>query len=253
VFTVTRREQVRTQLLQRARDDERIVGAAITGSAASGGEDRWSDIDLFFGVAGGYDIAETLNEWSEFVYAELGAVHHFNLRAGAATYRAFLLGELLEIDLAFTPAAEFGPLGNGAFDVVFGDPAPRQPRSDDADHLIGLAWHHVLHARIFIERGAPWQAEYWISAIRDETLALASLRLGLPAAYAKGSDKLPADITTPVQDALVRSLDAAELSRALQAATRALIGELRETGSAVADRLTQPLLALAARQWEGAP
>ncbi|MDT4963233.1 MAG: hypothetical protein QOF87_2880, partial [Pseudonocardiales bacterium] len=118
---------------------------------------------------------------------------------------------------------------------------------------IGLAWHHVLHARIFIERGPPWQAEHWISAIRDETLALASLRLGLPAAYAKGSDKLPADITTPVQDALVRSLDAAELSRALQAATRALIGELRETGSAVAGRLTQPLLALAARQWEGAP
>jgi predicted nucleotidyltransferase len=253
VFTVARRELIRTQLLERARDDEHIVCAAITGSAASGAQDRWSDIDLFFGVAEGYDVAETLSDWSEFVYSELGAVHHFNLQSGAATYRAFLLRELLEIDLAFTPAADFGPLGHGAFDVVFGEPAPRQPRADDADHLIGLAWHHVLHARISIQRGAPWQAEYWISAIRHETLALACLRLGLPAAYAKGSDKLPADVTAPVQDALVRSLDPAELSRALQAATRALISELRETDAAVAERLTLPLLALAARQREGAP
>ena len=247
MFTVARREQVRAQLLERARDDERIVGAAITGSAASGTADRWSDIDMFFGVAEGYDVADTLQEWSEFVYGELGAVHHFNLQSGAATYRAFLLEELLEIDLAFTPAAEFGPLGHGAFDVVFGDPAPRQPRATDADHLIGLAWHHVLHARIFIERGAPWQSEYWISAIRDETLALACLRLGLPAAYAKGSDRLPAEVTAPVRDALVRSLDEAELSRALQAATRALIGELRQTDAAVAERLSPALLALAAR------
>jgi hypothetical protein len=130
---------------------------------------------------------------------------------------------------------------------VFGDPAPRQPRVTDADHLIGLAWHHVLHARIYIERGAPWQAEYWISAVRDETLALACLRLGLPAAYAKGSDTLPTDVTEPVLDALVRSLDEDELSRALRAATRALIGELRLTDAAVAARLSQPLLAMAAR------
>jgi hypothetical protein len=68
MFTMARREQVRAQLLERARDDERIVGAAITGSAASGAADRWSDIDPFFGVAEGYDVAETLNEWSAFVY-----------------------------------------------------------------------------------------------------------------------------------------------------------------------------------------
>lgn len=247
MFTEVRREQVRTLLLERAHDDERIVGAAITGSAASGTADRWSDIDLFFGVAAGYDVAGTLSEWSEFVYRELGALHHFNLHAGAATYRAFLLDDLLEIDLAFTPAAEFGPLGSGGFDVVFGDPAPRQPQPSDADHLIGLAWHHVRHARIMIERGAPWQAEYWISAIRGETLALACLRLDLPATYAKGSDQLPAEITNPVRDALVHSLDVPELSRALHAATQALIGELRETDAAVAARLTQPLLTLAAR------
>jgi predicted nucleotidyltransferase len=103
MFTVDRRQQVRTQLLARAGEDERIVGAAITGSAATDGEDRWSDIDLFFGVAQGVEVTTILSDWSLFVYSELGAIHHFDLSAGAATYRAFLLDELLEVDLAFTP------------------------------------------------------------------------------------------------------------------------------------------------------
>lgn len=189
MFTEARREQVRTQLL--------------------GAEDTWSNIDLFFGAAEGYDVAETLEEWSASVYRELGALHHFNLQSGAASYRAFLLSELLEIR---------------------------------------LAWHHVLHARFSIERSAPLQAEYWITAVRDETPAVACLRRGSPAAYAMGSDRLPAEVTGPVRDPLVRSLDTDELSRALRAATRALIGELRETDTEVANRLSQPLLAMTARQ-----
>ena len=48
--------------------------------------------------------------------------------------------------------------------------------------------------RSCIERHRPWQAEYWISGIRDQTLALACLRLGEPAHYAKGADALPAAV-----------------------------------------------------------
>ncbi|MEU4537543.1 hypothetical protein AB0G15_22045 [Streptosporangium sp. NPDC023825] len=245
MFTVDRRRHVRAQLLERAREDKRIVGAAITGSAARDAEDRWSDVDLFFGVADGIAVEEALSDWSAFVYREFGAVHHFDLRAGSAIYRAFLLGELLEIDLGFTPAAAFGPLGTGGFRVVFGDAVERRPESVDPGHLIGLAWHHVLHARISVERGALWQAEYWISGVRDHTLALACLRLGHPVAYAKGADQLPPDVTVPVQEALVRTLDAGELSRALGAATRALLRELRAAHSEIAETLEKPLLDLA--------
>lgn len=157
MFTVDRRERVRTQLLDRARDDEQIASAAITGSAASGAEDRWSDVDLFFGVAGDVAVDDALKDWSAFVYRALGAVHHFDLRSASTVYRAFLLEELLEIDLGFTPAAEFGPYGSGGFRVVFGDAAERQPGfPTDPGHLVGLAWHHVLHARIALERGALW-------------------------------------------------------------------------------------------------
>ncbi|MCI2421855.1 nucleotidyltransferase domain-containing protein [Saccharopolyspora sp. K220] len=239
-----RRQDVRMKLLARARADERIVGAAITGSAARGAEDRWSDVDLFFGVGDG-EVADALRDWSAFVYRELGAVHHFDLQAGAASYRAFLLPDLLEIDLGFAPAAEFRPLGDGEFQVVFGDAARRQSVSVDAGHLIGLAWHHVLHARISLERGAVWQAEYWISGVRDHVLALACLRLGLPAAHAKGADQLPPEITAPVLETLVSGLDSGELARALRAMTLALLGELRETAPELAAVLEQPLRELA--------
>ncbi|MGP4017306.1 nucleotidyltransferase domain-containing protein [Saccharopolyspora sp. 5N708] len=246
MFTADRRQRVRAKLLARAREDERIAGAAITGSAARGTEDRWSDIDLFFGVAEGNAVADVLGDWGAFVYRDLGAVHHFDLQAGLVTYRAFLLPGLLEIDLGFAPAADFRPLGDGEFQVVFGEAVRRQPGSANAAHLIGLAWHHLLHARTSIERGAAWQAEYWISGVRDHVLALACLRLGLPAAHAKGADELPPDVTAAVRDALVGGLYVGELDRALRAATVAFLGELRETDAELAVVLAQPLRELAA-------
>lgn len=83
VFAIGRHD-VRGRLLARARDDDRIVGAAITGSAARDAEDRWSDIDLFLGVADGVPVATALSDWSAFAYRELGALHHFDLQSGPA-------------------------------------------------------------------------------------------------------------------------------------------------------------------------
>jgi len=244
MFTAERRHDVRELLLKRARADERITGAALTGSAARGTEDRWSDIDLFFGVSGdgvsGGRVTEVRDEWSAFVCGELGALHHFDLHAGEAVYRAFLLPELLEVDLGFTPAESFGPLGGGAFRVLFGTVAQDQgPTPPDPDHLLGLCWHHVLHARISLERGAPWQAEHWISAVRDHLLTLACLRLGLPSAYAKGADRLPPEVTGPLEETLVRSLDRADLQRALGAVTAALVRELPSSRGELAAALRE--------------
>ncbi|MEV0697624.1 hypothetical protein AB0I53_06855 [Saccharopolyspora sp. NPDC050389] len=50
----------------------------------------------------------------------------------------------------------------------------------DAGHLIGLAWHHVLHARTSIERGAAWRAEHWIGGVRDQVLVLAASGSAFP-------------------------------------------------------------------------
>jgi hypothetical protein len=247
VFTPEERCTVRDLLLKRAHDDEKIIAAALTGSGSRGAEDRWSDVDLYFGVADGTAREDALEEWSSFLYRELGALHHFDLDAGYAIYRGFLLPGGLEVDIAFACADRFGPLGP-LFRPVFGT-VVEQPAAGEggprADHLIGLAWHHVLHAQTAIARRKPWQAEYWISAIRDHVLTLACLRLGLSTAYAKGADALPSAITTPLEEALIASLELQELSRALGAAVTALLREADAADPDLSARLRPALQSLA--------
>lgn len=233
MFTPDGRSGIVERLVERARADPRVNGAARTGSGAAGTADRWSDVDLFLGLTADADPGEVVEDWSSWAHGALGAVHHFDLTGGGATYRAFLLADGLEIDLGFAPAGAFRRMGGESFGVLFGEPAAELPATPpDTNHLIGLAWHHVLHGRTAIERDRPWSAEYWISALRDQVLALACARLGLPTAHGRGFDQLPADITDPLRAALPAGIDRPELRRALRGATTALLVELRALGTA---------------------
>ncbi|WP_327241456.1 hypothetical protein [Streptomyces sp. NBC_01320] len=239
MFDVDHREQVRAQLLTLAEADPDVAGAAITGSAAVGGDDRWSDIDLAFAING--ELGPALARWTETLYREFAAQHHWDLPSGSTTYRVFLLPGWLEVDVAFTPSDDFGPLGP-TWRTVFGQTAQLETAGPPArDHLAGLAWHHALHARVCIERRRWWQAEHWISAVRDQVIALACLRLGHPTSYAKGAHLLSHNVTGPLETTLVRSLDEAELRRTLEAVAAALDQELERTDPALAARL-QPML-----------
>lgn len=250
MFSEHRRDDLRQQLIDRARADPHITGAAITGSLAGGTADRWSDIDLYFGIGNGAARDEVLEEWSEFMYREHAVLHHFNLYAGPATYRAFLLSDGLEVDLAFTPEAAFGAR-RSTFQLVFGEPNPPPAEAGlDPDHIIGLAWHHILHARTGIERGSPWLAEYWIHATRDHALTLACRRYERSVDHGKGFDKLPTELLSGYDATLVRSLEPAELERALGEVTERLLDELRELDRKLYGSLEAELrgLALPARR-----
>ncbi len=245
MFTVAERASVLAQLVDRARSDAAIVGAAVTGSAADGTADRFSDIDLVLGVDAALDVAAVVRDWSEFAYRDLGALHHFDLGAGSAVYRALLLPDSLEIDLGFTPEATFHPLGAGGFQVLFGDAGPREVGAADPDHIVGLCWHHVLHAHTSLERGRWWEAEHWISAVRDLVLSLACIRLDLPAAHAKGAHRLSPQVTEPLEDTLVATTSPDELARALRAVVRVLRDELALTSPGLAATLRTTLNELA--------
>ena len=88
----------------------------------------------------------------------------------------------------------------------------------------------VRHARVCIEREQWWQAEYAIAYLRHCTMALACLRLDLPASYAKGADRLPAEIRATFEHAIARSVERPELVRALNLSIEALIDECRAAG-----------------------
>jgi predicted nucleotidyltransferase len=235
MFSPEQREETRERLLDRAEADDDVLAAAITGSHAVGKADEWSDIDLAFAIRG--DQSAALARWSEILERDFGAIHHWDLPWATSIYRVWLLPDWLEVDIAFTPAADFGPRGP-TWRTVFGETVGvEQNASVPQDDLVGLAWHHLLHARICIARGKPWQAEWLISGARDHILELACVRLGYPSRYGKGTDELPPDVTAPLEEALVRSLDERALNDALAAAVDGYRRELEQTDAALADRL----------------
>lgn len=244
MFTPEQRERLRSDLLEYAAADVRISGAAITGSAAAGREDQWSDIDLAFGVVDPEKIQSVLADWTAHMYDRHSALHHLDVEAGAWIYRVFLLPSTLQVDLAFVAASEFRPL-TPTFRKVFGTATEARPLLPPQPvHIIGLGWLYALHARSCIARRRFWQAEYMISGIRDNVLALACIRHNLPSAQGRGMDLLPTEVAARFEDSLVRRLDVEELTRAFRAATRSLLGESRMVDADLEQRLHEALTQL---------
>ncbi len=246
MFSPEERDRVRSGLLEYATTDRRISGAAITGSVAAGCEDRWSDIDLAFGVGDAAELPGVLADWTAHMYHRHLALHHFDVIAGAWVYRVFFLPNTLQVDLAFVPATEFRALAP-TFRLMFGkaNESRHVPPPEPGD-IIGLAWLYALHARSSIARGKLWQAEYMISGIRDNALALSSIRHGLPAVHGRGMDLLPDGVAAPFESSLVRYLDPAELSRAFRVVIAGLLSEIRSIDVELAKRLEGALRLLTA-------
>ena len=215
MFSIQDRNHVRDHVLQLAASDPRIVAGAVVGSLAFDDGDRYSDLDLTFGVAEEYSIYDVLEDWTRSIEGVFIAARLFDLPSGASIYRVFLIPGCLQFDLSFTPASKFGPAGP-KFRLLFGDsverplPEPKPPRE-----LFGYAVHHVLRARFCIERKRYWHAEYWISSARDYSLSLACLRRGLPTFYGRGYDDLPSEVLAVFSDTFVTTLTRDELLRAL--------------------------------------
>jgi hypothetical protein len=237
MFTVEERARLRSNLLQFAATDQRISGAAVTGSAAAGCEDRWSDIDLAFGILDHTELPTVLSDWTRHMYEQHLAIHHLDIKFGAWVYRVFLLPGTLQVDLAFVQAEEFRALAP-TFRLLFGKAnEPRHVPAPAPVDMIGMAWLYAVHARTCIARQKLWQAEYMISGVRDHALALACIRHDLPAEHGRGIDQLPAGVTAPFEASLVGQLDAAELLRAFRVVVSGLLNEIHHADEELAARL----------------
>ena len=240
MFSPEYREAVREQLIDIARNDAAITAAAVVGSSASGG-DRWSDLDLTFAVADGQSVQEVLADWTGRVVATFDAAVLFDLPFLSTIYRVFLFPGALQVDLSFTPAAEFGARGP-RFKLIFGEAVERPftPPSSPED-IFGQGVHHAVRAHISIQRGKLYQAEYWLHEVRNEALALACSRLGLEVRHGGGFDKLPASVHDAFAGSLIHRVTEAELRRALAIATTGLLNEAGHFPSI--DKRVRPMLA----------
>ena len=255
MFTVEQRNALRERMLQLAEDDERVVAGAAVGSLAVGSGDRFSDLDLTFGIADGVPVAGFLDEWTRTLAEDLDAVQLADLQAGPTIYRVFLLPDALQFDLSMTPATEFRPAGP-KFQLLFGDTAPEEPEVRGrppgnlfiptpavAGDIFGWGVIYALHARACIERGRVWQAEHYVGAVRDHALSLACLQRGLPAVQARGYDELPPE-TLAGFDRTVGSVEPDALRGALAASTLALLNEGAEADLPDVDAVAECLAEL---------
>jgi hypothetical protein len=119
MFSSAERERLQERLVASAQADPRIVAAAVIGAGALEPPGRWSDIDLTFGVREGVGITELVDHWARNLTEQEGAAHLFDLSYLSTAYRVFLFPGNLQVDLSFTPAPEFGPLGP-RFRLLFG-------------------------------------------------------------------------------------------------------------------------------------
>jgi len=225
VFSPQARDRVHQHILAWADDDARVVAGAVVGSLAHQPGDRFSDIDLTFGVRDDCPISAVLDDWSRRLIEDFEAVRLFDLPAGGALYRVFLLPGCLQVDLSFAPASAFGAMGP-QFRLLFGAAVDKPfPPPPDPQQLFGYGVHHAVRGRVCIERTRYWQAEYWISGVRDHALTMACLRLGLSPHYGRGFDSLPDTIRHAAAMALVHSTDRVDLLQALRHATNLLLNE----------------------------
>jgi hypothetical protein len=71
VFTVQEPDRVRDHVLELARNDSRVVAGAEVGSLALGDGDRWSDLDLTFGVTDEFALTDVLDDWTRELISRL--------------------------------------------------------------------------------------------------------------------------------------------------------------------------------------
>jgi hypothetical protein len=241
IFTPDERERLRGEFISAVQKDPDLCGAAHTGSGASSTLDRWSDIDLALCLKPDASHKRVVTAWTERLYRDHGAVAHVDVMRGPTLFRVFLLGNTLQVDIAFWRAEDFAATGPN-FRLIFGQPKPpRYTPQPNALSLVGMAWLYALHVRSSLARGRVLQAEYMLSGMRNQVCELACLRCGMTPHQGRGLDDLPALERHTAAICIPRSMGTSELKRAFQTTMRALLEEIGHVDGEVAIRLSGPL------------
>ena len=236
-FTENERTALFNRILNLGQSDKRVSGGALVGSFSTNKQDRWSDIDISFGIKSEIDPLLVLNEWTEILNEEYNIVHHFDVKSSLAIYRVLLFPNGLEVDLSVVPEIEFGPRAP-SFKLLFGkaNEIIKMP-SPSLDLMHSWGWHHVLHANSAINRKKLWQAEFWVTSIRNYIISMKCIRLGLPASYSRGADQLPENELKVLEQTFIKKLSQEELKRVLNIISKILIAEIKFTNAGLANKL----------------
>ena len=259
VFTVAQRDAVVERAVELLQADERVLAVLLTGSLGRGTDDRWSDIDMLALTRTEAESAALTTDWESLAYREWPVAHHYANEFGTTLVRGFLLREGLLLDMGFAPIDDFEAWAptrvlfdrsGGRVTEIAAAWSAWSPTPDPTGEA-GFAAHDVLHACVAANRGRRWQSLYYLQRIRTRTLALASERHGFESDELPRVDDVPNEELAALAGSLVPDLDPATVVGAIDVATHAFLDELSRHDEALAQRLSEPLLALIAASRDG--
>ena len=108
MFSPQERQQILERLLAELQSNDRIAGVVVVGSAATGFEDDYSDIDLTVPVAEGAPLQSLFREWEGRIRALFPVAAHFTAEISdpEVYLHGFLLDNYLELDISFMRLAD---------------------------------------------------------------------------------------------------------------------------------------------------
>ena len=237
------RQDTLDRVLHALEADERITGVIIVGSGAVGFDDDYSDIDLC--IVCPDDATQAIYEdWGERFENLLPVIHCCPVTYNPSSHLyALLLDGFLELDAGFIGIGSLAAKRERwkvAFDrsgkiasIMTASWESRKPIDPEREYLPRVAgiWHHVLHVGSALRRGQPWKALHYLETIRNRTIELAGLRLGLGIDHFREADRLPANLLAELAQTIPQQTDDAEIIRALECAVGCFFREAREYDS----------------------
>ncbi len=240
-FSLLERKEILDYILKMATSDERSSGGALVGSFATGTEDKWSDIDITFGIKRQYDHQKVLENWTAILKKQYDIKHHFDVIVKKSIYRVLLFGNGLELDLSISPEDHFGPK-TPTFSLLFGKPGHGlNGDAPNVNSIIGWGWHHILHARAAIHRTKHWQALFFINRLRDLIIELKCYRQHVPHQHARGADQLNEADLSELKKTLVSQLTSDILANHLNKLKVIYLNEINKLDQNLAIELKEVL------------
>ena len=229
-YTPEYRQSTLDRVLAALKADERILGVLIVGSGAIGFDDEYSDIDLCI-VCPDDQTLTIYQDWQSRFEKLLPVIGCSPVTYGPNSHLyALLLDGFLELDAGFigigslTAKRErwkvaFDRSGKIA-DIMTQTWESRPPTDLKWEYLrrVEGIWHHVLHVGQALIRRQPWKALHYLETIRNRTLELAGLRLGLGIDHFREIDKLPNDLLSDIRQTIPTGITEAEILHALERA-----------------------------------
>lgn len=225
MYSIQDRNYVQNLIIELSKNDTRITDCAIVGSESVGENDKFSDIDLTFGVKNDINISQILNEWNDLMSERFDANVLFDLPYEESIYRVYLLPNALQVDLSFTPHKNFGAITT-RFKLLFGQSSEReQKRPPELPNVFGYCVLYALKSRCSTERKKYRQSFHYLNELRNNLMILKCLTLKTNPFDGRSYDELPISFLNKIKRTLAKDVKQSDLNNSLKNLTTILTEE----------------------------